>query len=144
MGNGNWLDWIKFLDMKPLRPMPCISHGYYFVYSWSVAVQPVQVRLKSLDHLRSTNSRFSLIVLHCSKKLLKFGFYKCSISFPNEPLISWTFLGHFCHHFWVGATAKQQQTHPKVMTKMVKKCSTDQRFIRKRNTTYKIGTLVST
>ena len=27
------------------------------------------------------------------------------------------------------------------MKKMVKKCSTDQRFIRKRNTTYKIGTL---
>jgi hypothetical protein len=27
-----------------------------------------------------------------------------------------------------------------VMTKMVKKCSTDQRLIRKRNTTYKIGT----
>ena len=65
-----------------------------------------------------------------------------SISFPNELLISWTFLGHFCHHFWVAATAKQQQTHPKVMTKMFKKCSTDQRFIRKRNTTYKIHTLV--
>ena len=44
------------------------------------------------------------------------------ISFSNEPLISGTFLGHFCHHFWVGATAKQQQTHSKVMTKMVKKC----------------------
>ena len=27
------------------------------------------------------------------------------------------------------------------MKKMSKKCSTDQRFIRKRNTTYKIGTL---
>ena len=37
----------------------------------------------------------------------------------------------------------QQQTHPKVMTKMVKKCSTDQRFIQKRNTTYKIGTLIA-
>ena len=67
--------------------------------------------------------------------------FMSSISFPNEPLISWTFLGHFCHHFWVGATAKQQQTHPKVMTKMFKKCSTDQRFIRKRNTTFKIHTL---
>ena len=66
-----------------------------------------------------------------------------SISFPNEPLISWTFFDHFCHHFWVGVTAKQQQTHPKMMTKMVKKCSTDQRFIRKRNTTYKIHTLVA-
>ena len=62
-----------------------------------------------------------------------------SISFLNEPLISGTFLGHSCHHFWVGATAKQQ---PKVMTKMVKKYSTDQRFIPKINTTYKIHTLV--
>ena len=66
-----------------------------------------------------------------------------SISFPNELLISWTFLGHFCHHFWVGATAKQHQTHPKVMTKMAKKCSTDRRFIRKTNATQKIHTLVS-
>ena len=66
----------------------------------------------------------------------------CSISFLNEPLISGTFLGHSCHHFWVGATAKQQQTHPKVMTKMVKKYSKDQRFIPKRNATYKIHTLV--
>ena len=32
--------------------------------------------------------------------------------------------------------------NPKLMTKMAKKCSTDQRFIRKRNTTYKIHTLV--
>ena len=72
-----------------------------------------------------------------------------SISFLIEPLISWsqrwTFLDHFCHNFWVGATAKQQQTHPKVMTKMVKKCSTlcsiDQSFIRKRNTTYRVHTL---
>jgi hypothetical protein len=29
-----------------------------------------------------------------------------------------------------------------LMKKMSKKCSTDQRFIRKRNTTYKIETLV--
>ena len=41
-----------------------------------------------------------------------------SVTFLNEPLSSWTFLEHFCHHFWVGATAKQQQTHPKVMTKL--------------------------
>ena len=33
-------------------------------------------------------------------------------------------------------------THPKVMTKMAKKCLTDQRFIWKRNTTCKIHTLV--
>ena len=26
----------------------------------------------------------------------------------------------FCHHFWVGATANQQQTHPKVMTEWKK------------------------
>ena len=62
-----------------------------------------------------------------------------SISFPKN---SWTFIGHFCHHFWVDATAKQQESHPKVMAKMVKKCTTDQRFIRKRNTTYKIHTLI--
>ena len=74
-----------------------------------------------------------------------------SISFLNEPLISWknrrTFLDHFCHQFWVGATAKQHQTHPKVITKMAKKCSmlcsTDQRFIQKRNTNHKIHTLNS-
>ena len=42
----------------------------------------------------------------------------------------------FFTHFSVGATAKQQQSHPKVMTKMAKKCSTDQSFIRKRNTMY--------
>ena len=64
----------------------------------------------------------------------------------NEPLISWTqhwtFLDRFCHHFWVGLLLLCCCTHPKVMTKMAKKCSTDQRFIRKRNTTYKIHTLV--
>ena len=32
-------------------------------------------------------------------------------------------------------------THLKVMTKMFKKCSIDQRFIRKSNTAYKIHTL---
>ena len=31
-----------------------------------------------------------------------------------------------------------------LMKKMLKKCSTDQRFIRKKNTTYKIETLVNT
>ena len=61
--------------------------------------------------------------------------YVSSISVPNEPLISWTFLGPFCHHFWMGA---KQQTHPKV----VKKCSTDQRFIRKITNTHKIHTLI--
>ena len=35
----------------------------------------------------------------------------------------------------------QQQTHPKGMTEMVKKCSTDQSFIQKRDTTNKIGAL---
>ena len=56
------------------------------------------------------------------------------------------FFEHICHQFWVGATAKQHQTHPKVMTKIVKKCSTlcssDPRFIRKRSTTYRIHTLI--
>jgi hypothetical protein len=43
----------------------------------------------------------------------------------------------------VGETAKQQQTHPKVMAKMFKKCSTDQMFIWKINTTYEIGALAN-
>ena len=63
-----------------------------------------------------------------------------SISFPNEPLISGKFLDHFCYHFWAGLLCCC--THPKMMTKIAKKCSTDQRFIRKRNTAYKIHTLV--
>ena len=46
----------------------------------------------------------------------------------------------FFTHFWVGATAKQQQTHPKVSEK---KWATGRRCIRKRSTTYKIGTLSS-
>ena len=29
-------------------------------------------------------------------------YFISSISFPNEPLISWTFLDHFCQQFWVG------------------------------------------
>ena len=62
-----------------------------------------------------------------------------SISFSNEPLISWTFLEHFCHHFWVGLLLLLDP--PKSDEKMFKKFSTDQRFIRKRNTTYKIHTL---
>jgi hypothetical protein len=40
----------------------------------------------------------------------------------------------------VGATAKQQQTHPKVSEK---KWATGQSCIRKRSTTCKIGTLVT-
>ena len=47
-----------------------------------------------------------------------------------------------CHHFRVALLLLCCCTHPKVMTKMAKKCSTDQRFIRKRNTTYKTHTLV--
>ena len=70
--------------------------------------------------------------------------YVVCISFPIEPLISRTFLDHyFCHHFWVGLLLLCCCSHPKVATKMAKKCSTNQRFIRKRNTTYKIYTLAS-
>ena len=65
-----------------------------------------------------------------------------SYFFPNATLTSWTFLDHFCHHFWVGLLLLCCCTHPKVMTKMAKKCSTDQRFMRKRITTYRIHTLV--
>jgi hypothetical protein len=48
---------------------------------------------------------FILKVWICKKLLL----YDCN----SDQLL--TFFS-FCHHFWVGATAKQQQTHPKVMT----------------------------
>ena len=51
-------------------------------------------------------------------------------------------MNHFCHHFWVGLLLLCCCTHPKMITKMAKKCSIDQRFIRKRNTTCKIHTLV--
>ena len=47
----------------------------------------------------------------------------------------------FFHHFWVGATAKQQQTYPKVMTEW-KKWATGQSCISKEVTSYKIHTLV--
>ena len=50
-------------------------------------------------------------------------------SFSNDPLISWTVLEYFCHHFWVVLLLLCCCTHPKVMTKMTKKCSTDQRCI---------------
>ena len=65
-----------------------------------------------------------------------------SISFPNEPLISCTFLDHFCHHFCVGLVLLYCCNHPKMMMKMAKKCSTDQSCIRKEVTSYKIHTLV--
>ena len=64
-----------------------------------------------------------------------------SYFFPNATLTSWTFLDHFCHHFWVGLLLLCCCTHPKVMTKMAKKCSTGQSCIRKEVTSYKIGTL---
>ena len=51
-------------------------------------------------------------------------------------------IDHFLNIFDITFGWVQQQTHPKVMTRMFKKCSTDQRFIRKRNTTYRIHTLV--
>ena len=50
----------------------------------------------------------------------------------NQWNIFWSFHYHFCHHFWVGLLLLCCCTHPKVMTKMAKKCSTDQRFIQKR------------
>ena len=67
-----------------------------------------------------------------------------SYFFPNATLTSWTFLDHFCHHFWVSLLLLCCCTHPKVMTKMAKNCSTGQSCIRKEVTSYKIGTLVKT
>ena len=55
--------------------------------------------------------------------------------------ISWPFLSWLLGGFAVNNMLFCCCTHPKVMTKMAKKCSTDQRFIQKRNTTYKIHTL---
>ena len=43
---------------------------------------------------------------------------------------------HFLAIFVITFGWEQQQTQPKVMTKMFKECSTDQRFIRKRNMDY--------
>ena len=64
-----------------------------------------------------------------------------SISFQNEPLINGTFLEHFFITFrWVCCCFAFYP--PNGDDKMFKKCSTDQRFILKRNTTYKTGTLV--
>ena len=68
-----------------------------------------------------------------------------SISFPSDQLnisqicISWPFLSSLLGGFASVCCC----THPKVMIKMVKKRSTDQIFIWKRNTTYKIHTLVN-
>ena len=49
-----------------------------------------------------------------------------SIYFPNEPLISWTFLDHFCHHFWVGLLLQPQLRLPsgslKIVNLMFVKC----------------------
>ena len=67
-----------------------------------------------------------------------------SYFFPNATLTSWTFLDHFCHHFWVGLVLLCCCTHPKVITKMAKKCSTDQSCIKKEVTSYKIHTLAPT
>ena len=53
-----------------------------------------------------------------------------SISFPNEPLISWTFLGHFCYHFTFGWVQQQTEANPpkrddKKGQEIFEKCSTD-------------------
>ena len=50
----------------------------------------------------------------------------------------WPVAHFFFTHFWVGTTAKQQQTHPKVSER---KWATGQSCIRKRSTTCKIGNL---
>ena len=65
-----------------------------------------------------------------------------SISFPNDQVnIYWPFLSSLLG----GCNSKATTANPPKSdeTKMVKKCSTDQRFIRKRNTTYKVGTLLN-
>ena len=54
-----------------------------------------------------------------SKHCLKCGFCKKLLLYECNSDQLPTFFS-FCHHFWVGATAKQQQTHPKVMTEWKK------------------------
>ena len=63
-----------------------------------------------------------------------------SYLFTNATLTSCP-LFSFCHHILVRATAKQQQTHPKVMTEW-KKWATGQSCICKEVTSYKIHTLI--
>ena len=93
----------------------------------------LKISFDSIDH---DVLNFRLGYVRRLVKRLKCGFYKSY--FFSE----WTSdqLEHFLNIFvitfrWVCCCCA-------VMTKMLKKCSTDQRFIRKRDTTYKIGTLV--
>ena len=54
------------------------------------------------------------------------------------------FFEHICHHFWVGLLLhqhQQQQTHPKVMTNMLKKVFNWSEFHLSEVTSYKILTL---
>ena len=53
------------------------------------------------------------------------------------------FFEHVYRHFWVGATANQQQTHPKVMTNMLKKVFNWSEVHLSEVTSYKIHILVS-
>ena len=46
-----------------------------------------------------------------------------------------------CHHFWVGATANQQQAHPKMMKNMLKKVFNWSKVHLSEVTFYKIHTL---
>ena len=78
------------------------------------------------------------------KMLLKYGFYKYIVYFFSE----WTSeqfnisLNIFVITFgWVQQQSNSKPTQ-KWWQKCSKKCSTDQRLIWKRNTTYEIGTLV--
>ena len=52
------------------------------------------------------------------------------------------FFEHICHHIWVGATANQEQTHPKVMINMLNKVFNWSEVLLLKVTSYKIHTLV--
>ena len=54
---------------------------------------------KYLDSKTLANVRCMLLNAKIDHKL-EYGFLS-STFFPNEPLIIWTFFGHFCHHFWL-------------------------------------------
>ena len=74
---------------------------------------------------------------------LKYEFYKKSLR-KDEPLTSWTLFEHICHYFWVGLLVLvrvQQQTHPKVITNMLKKVFNWSEVHLSEVTSYKIHTL---
>ena len=75
---------------------------------------------------------------------IKFGFYKkyfFSKCTSDQLNISWTFLSSLLCGFAVALLLQPPKSDDKNGQEIFKKCSTDQTFIRKRNTAFEIGTL---